>query len=103
MFSSNGDAFLFLLTRDEGYAREITRFFDNNLSEVQKQLDKFESGGVLISRMAGRTRLYRSNPRYPFLQKLKAVLEKVLSFGPEDGREALQMGRRRPRGRGKPL
>jgi len=94
---------LFLLTREEGYAAEITRFFDDNLSEVQKQLDKYERGGVLISRTAGRTRLYRFNPRYPFLPELQALLEKALSFYPEDVQEALRMNRRRPRGRDKPL
>ena len=31
--------------------------------QVQKQLLKLESGGVLVSRLAGRTRLYEWNPR----------------------------------------
>ena len=70
---------------------------------IQKQLAKFESGGVLVSRPAGRTRLYSFNPRYPFLKELRGLLEKALSFYPEQEREALLMNRRRPRRRGKPL
>jgi predicted ArsR family transcriptional regulator len=94
---------LFLLARNEGYAREIAQFFNANLYAIQRQLDKLETGGVLVSRTAGRTRLYQFNPRYPFLNELKQLLEKALLFYPEDVRENLVMNRRRPRKRDKPL
>jgi predicted ArsR family transcriptional regulator len=94
---------IFLLSRNEGYAREIAQFFDTNLYAIQRQLDKLEAGGVLVSRTVGRTRLYQFNPRYPFLNELKQLLEKALSFYPEDVRENLVMNRRRPRKRDKPL
>lgn len=94
---------IFLLIRNEGYAREIAQFFNTNLYAIQRQLDKFEAGGVLVSRTAGRTRLYQFNPRYPFLSELKQLLEKAFSFYPEQVRESLMMNRRRPRKRGKPL
>ena len=94
---------VFLLTRNEGYAREIAQFFDTNLFGIQRQLDKLESGGVLVSHTAGRTRLYQFNPRYPFLNKLKQLLDKALAFYPEDVRENLMTNRRRPRKRDKPL
>jgi hypothetical protein len=94
---------LFILARNEGYATEIARFFDSDLYAIQRQLEKLESGGVLASRTAGRTRLYVLNPRYPFLKELKALLEKVFSFYPEEVRERLIMNRRRPRRRGKLL
>ena len=86
---------LFLLTRNEGYAREIARFFEANLYAIQRQLDKLEAGGVLVSRTAGRTRLYQFDPRYPFLTELKQLLEKALSFYPEEIRERLMINRRR--------
>ena len=94
---------MFLFARDEGYAREIARFYETNLDPVQKQLSKLENGGVLVSRTAGRTRLYTFNPRYPFVDELKALLEKTMAFYPGDLRERLSMLRRRPRRRGKPL
>jgi hypothetical protein len=94
---------IFLLTRNEGYAREIAQFFDTNLYAIQRQLNKLEAGDILVSRTAGRTRLYQFNPRYPFLNELKQLLEKAFSFYPEDIRENLVMNRRRPRKRGKPL
>ena len=94
---------IFLFARENGYAREISQFYNSSLYAIQKQLEKLETGGVLVSKMAGRTRLYQFNPRYPFLNELKSLLEKALSFYPEDMREDLMMTRRRPRGRGKPL
>lgn len=93
---------IFVFARGEGYAREIASFFDTNLYAIQKQLTKLENGGVLISRKVGRTRLFTFNPRYAFLRELKNLLEKALSFYPQDVKEGLQMNRRRPRRSGRP-
>lgn len=94
---------LYLFTREEGYAREIASFYNTDLKPIQMQLDKFEKGGVLVSRSIGRTRPYEFNPRYPFLNELKALLKKVLSFYPAKEQEELTMNRRRPRAKGKTL
>jgi len=94
---------VFIFARKEGYATEIARFFQTDLYGIQNQLDKLETGGVVVSRLAGRTRLYTFNPRYPFLTELHSLLDKALSFYPVDMREKLLMNRRRPRRRGKPL
>jgi hypothetical protein len=94
---------VFIFSREEGYPREIARFFKTDLKSIQKQLDRLEAGGVLVSREVGRTRPYGFNPRYPFLKELKALLEKALSFYPPSEREELTMNRRRPRARGKNL
>ena len=94
---------IYIFSREEGYPREIARFFNTDLKSIQKQLDKLEAGGVFVSRQVGRTRPYVFNPRYPFLNELKALLERVLSFYPQEEREELIMNRRRPRARGKKL
>jgi len=94
---------IYIFTREEGYAREIASFYNTDLKPIQMQLDKFEKGGVLVSRSIGRTRPYEFNPRYPFLNELKALLEKVLSFYPAKEQEELAMHRRRPRAKGKML
>lgn len=92
---------LYIFTREEGYAREIARFYDTDLKSIQNQLDKLEAGGVLVSREVGKTRPYAFNPRYPFLKELKALLEKAFSFFPREEQDKLIMNRRRPRARGK--
>lgn len=94
---------IYILAREEGYAREIAGFYGADLKSIQMQLDKFEKSGVLVSRTLGRTRPYVFNPRYPFLNELKALLEKALSFYSTKDYEELVMNRRRPRARGKTL
>jgi predicted ArsR family transcriptional regulator len=101
--SSNRERVLiFLQAREEGYAREIARFFETDLSPIQDQLERLEAGGVIVSKQVGRTILYRFNPRYALLDELKSLLNKAISFYPDDLQEKLLMNRRRPRRRGKP-
>ena len=92
---------IYIFAREEGYAREIAGFYKTDLKSIQMQLDKFEKSGVLASRAVGRTRPYVFNPRYPFLNEVKALLEKALSFYPKNEREELVMNRRRPGAPGK--
>ena len=94
---------MFILARDQGYTREIARFYSADPDSIQKQLVKFELGGVLVSKSEGKTRLYRFNPRYSFLKDLRGLLNKALSFYPPDEQERLLVVRRRPRRSGKPL
>src|SRR5215207_2990597 len=94
---------LYIFARNAGYPREIARFFNTDLKSIQKQMDKLEAGGVLVSHEVGRTRPYIFNPRYPFLNELKSLLEKALSFYSVEEQEELTMNRRRPRARGKAL
>jgi hypothetical protein len=94
---------IFLLARNEGYPREIARFFDTDLAPIQRQLVRLEIDGVLASRLAGRTRLYRLNPRYVFKSELEALLAKALDFYPREEQDRLLLNRRRPRRSGKPL
>ncbi len=94
---------MFLYVRQEGYSREISRFFRTDLSQIQKQLERLEAGGVLYSRSMGKTRVYGLNPRYPFLNQLRELLEKAMVFYTAEERERLTMMRRRPRRKGKPL
>lgn len=94
---------IYIFAREEGYAREISSFYRADLKSIQMQLDKFEKSGVLVSREVGRTRPYVFNLRYPFLNELKSLLEKALSFYPQEEQDELLMNRRRPRARGKTL
>jgi len=94
---------LFLYSRDQGYAREIARFYKTDLSQIQKQLERLELGNIIYSKTLGKTRVYSLNPRYPFLEELQSLLEKVLSFYPPEEREKLTLSRKRPRRKGKPL
>jgi len=93
---------VYLFSNQEGYARAIATFFDTNLRSIQLQLDNLEAGGVLVSRMEGRTRLYSLNPRWPFRDALQQLIERMLAFYPPEERVRILGARRRPRRRGKP-
>jgi hypothetical protein len=94
---------LFLYTRGEGYPRGISSAYKGQLTSYILQLKKLEKGGVLASKLKGRTRIYVFNPRYPFLKELKALLEKALLFIPKAEKDKYYMPRLRPRRSGKPL
>jgi len=94
---------LYIFGREQGYAREIARYYETDFSPIQNQLDKLEFSGVLTSNQFGRTRVYVLNPRYPFVQELKNLLEKAITFLPRTDQEKLLGNRRRPRRKGKPL
>ena len=101
--SKNSERILvFLLAREGGYATEIAQMFRTNLYGIQKQMDGLEAGGVIVSKKVGRTRVYTFNPRYPLLPELKSLLQKAISFYPQEEQEELFMNRRRPRRKGKP-
>ena len=93
---------MYLHVYESGYAASIASLFEISLSMVQKQLHKFEEGGILVSRKMGRTRMYEWNPRYAFLEELRSLLRRNLEFLPKSIRDQYFRGRSRPRRRGKP-
>jgi len=94
---------LYLFHYGEAYATGIAKDFGVALSPVQRQLDKFESAGLLISRMVGNTRLYAFNPKQPATRKLKELVQVYYEAMSLKERERLFPARRRPRRRGKPV
>ncbi len=95
---------LFVENYGEGYASWIARTFEMPLSEVQKQLAKFEQAGILVSRMVGTSRMYTWNPRDPALGGLRQLLRNTLDYGISRERISKHFRqRRRPRRKGKPL
>ena len=95
---------LFIENYGEGYASRIARTFEMPLSEVQKQLAKFEQAGIIVSRMVGSARMYTWNPRDRALENLRSLLRETLDNGiPEATLKQYFRQRQRPRRKGKPL
>jgi DNA-binding transcriptional ArsR family regulator len=95
---------LYLEQYEEGYATAIARTFDGlSLNMAQRQLERLERAGALVSALKGKTRLYTWNPRYPFRRELRALLRKALDELPASDRMRYLAERRRPRRAGKPL
>ncbi len=95
----------YLLRNRRGYGNQLARALAAALSPIQKSLDRLENGGILVSYLEGKTRLYEFNPRYPFLEELKNLLEKAYTFIPKEQKERYYEPkvRKRPRRKGKPL
>jgi len=93
----------FLNTYGEGYPLRMAKTFDVPVNRIQQQLKRLEEGSIVVSRLAGRVRLYTFNPRYPFLNELRAFISKAFEFLPEDQKEKYYRQRTRPRRAGKPL
>jgi len=85
----------------EGYAKKMADTFEVSLNGIQMQLKRLEDGGVIVSQLKGRTRIYKFNPNYAFLKELKAILIKAMEFLPEKTLNKYYRNRTRPRRKGK--
>jgi len=93
----------FILNFEQGYAREISKYLGASLPSIQNQLRNFEEGGVMLSKMSGRTKVFFFNPRYAFLPELINLLNKAKQYYKPDLKAQFEMLRKRPRRPGKPL
>ncbi len=95
----------YLLANETGYASQMAKMFGSQLYSVQKGLARLEQGGILVSQSQGKTLVFCFNPRYPFLDELKAFLQRAYEFLPDEERERWYepVIRKRPRRSGKPL
>jgi DNA-binding transcriptional ArsR family regulator len=94
---------LYLFHFGEAYASGVAKDMGITLSQVQKQLDRFEIAGILVSKKFGTTRLYEFNPKLGVVKKIKELIEVFYDSIPLAEREKMFNERRRPRRRGKPV
>lgn len=87
----------------EAYAKQMSDSFGIRINGIQQQLKRLEEGGILVSQLKGKTRLYEFNPRYAFLKELKNLLDRAINALPEKEIERYYRNRTRPRRKGKPL
>lgn len=87
---------------EESYARELSRLLGASLSGVQMALRGLERDGLVAGRLAGRTRLFRLNPRYFAREELQRYLLRLTEPEASLRSRAAQL-RRRPRRAGKPV
>lgn len=94
---------LYLFHYGEAFASGISKDLNISLSQVQKQLDRFEEGGVLVSKFMGKVRIYSFNPKLAITKKLKDLIQVFYDAIPLEQKEELFSTRRRPRRKGKPV
>ena len=94
---------LYLIHYGEAYSSGVSKDMGITLSQVQKQLEKFEAGGVLVSKKTGNVRVYTFNPKQGIVKKFKELIKAFYESIPLPQREKLFATRRRPRRKGKPV
>ncbi|MCK4807187.1 MAG: winged helix-turn-helix transcriptional regulator [Candidatus Aegiribacteria sp.] len=94
---------LYIARFGDSYPTEIANNFSMNQRRVQYRMEKLEDAGILKSKLVGRTRLYRINPRYVLKGNLIDLLQNALEYLPEEEIESFYTKRRRPRTKGKAL
>ena len=94
---------LFVESYQTAYARQIAMTFEIPVSQIQRQLERFERESIMVSQLVGKTRLYQFNPRYLFKDELSTLLQKALKNLPSETIEKYFTKRTRPRRKGKPL
>lgn len=96
---------MYLSLHGKANATELKKAFNSSLDPIQKTLRKLEEGGLLVSFLEGRTRVFQWNPRYPFLREIQALADRAYTFLPSNIQETKyqQYKRKRPRKTGKPL
>jgi len=95
----------YVLKNKTCYALQLKQQFQTQLSTMQHALQRLEAGGILVSTLVGKTRIFQFNPRYPFLKKLCAFLQYAYETLPQDIQDKYYEApiRKRPRRTGKPL
>ena len=71
-------------------------------SAVQKQLERFEDSGVLVSKLVGKTRVYLWNGKSSVSNAVKNLVKLYYAGMSLDDKETY-FPRRRPRAKGKPV
>jgi hypothetical protein len=77
--------------------------FNISLDSVQRQLEKFQNAGVLVSKSQGRTLLYTWNPKSRMASRLKEMVAVSYEAIPLSEREKVFVERRRSRAKDKPV
>jgi len=93
----------YLMRYEQGYPKGMADNFKLPVNAIQQQLKRLENGGIVVSRLIGKIRLYQMNPSYPFLKELNQLLKKAFDFLPVQEIEDYYMQRTRPRRPGKPI
>lgn len=96
------DILVLLALLGDSYPTEIARLLDGPLRSAQRILEDLEDEGVVASRLLGRTRLVRLNPRFFAARELEVLLLRLGEGDPRLRRVAASR-RARPRRGGKEL
>jgi hypothetical protein len=94
---------LHLFHHGESYPSAVAKDFKVTLGQVQRQFDRFESAGILISKLTGKTRIYQFSKKNPLTSPFMELVKRVYDSIPLEEKQLIFNTRRRPRRAGKPV
>ena len=65
--------FLHLYHYGESYPSAVAKDFKISLGQVQRQFDRFEDAGIIISKLSGRTRMYQFNKKQGIVKYIGVI------------------------------
>ncbi|MEI8345847.1 MAG: winged helix-turn-helix domain-containing protein [Pseudomonadota bacterium] len=94
---------LHLIHYNEIYPSAVAKDYQIALSAVQKQFERYEDAGILLSKLVGKTRVYLFNKKSPVVSPFIALVKVYYDGLSLEDKEKIFSARRRPRRAGKPI
>ena len=94
---------LHLIHYGEIYPSAVAKDYEISLSAVQKQFERFEEAGILVSKLIGKTRIYLFNKKSPTVKPFIDLIKVYYDGLSLEDKEKIFATRRRPRRPGKPV
>ncbi len=94
---------LHLIHYGEIYPSAVAKDYQISLSAVQKQFERYEESGILVSKLVGKTRIYFFNKKSPTVKPFMDLIKVYYDGLSLEDKEKIFFERRRPRRPGKPV
>lgn len=94
---------LHLIHYGEIYPSAVAKDYQISLSGVQKQFQRFEEAGILVSKFVGKSRVYLFNKKSPVVKPFIDLVKIYYDGLSLEDKEQIFSIRRRPRRSGKPV
>jgi DNA-binding transcriptional ArsR family regulator len=94
---------LHLVHYGEIYPSAVAKDYQLSLSGVQKQFQRFEEAGILVSKLVGKSRVYLFNKKSPVVKPFIDLIKVYYDGLSLQDKEQIFGARRRPRRPGKPV
>ncbi len=94
---------LHLIHYGEIYPTAVARDYEISVFGVQKQFQRFEDAGILVSKLVGKSRVYMFNKKSPVVKPFMELIKVYYDGLSMDDKEKIFAARRRPRRPGKPV
>ncbi len=94
---------LHLIHYGEIYPSAVANDYKVSLSGTQKQFERFEEAGILVSKLVGKSRVYFFNKKSPAVKPFIDLVKVYYDGLSLEDKEMIFGNRRRPRRPGKPV